>query len=179
MPPTDYVRFRLGPATLSDLDDLAQSAGSRSQALREATAYWHALVLAAAQDNAARFAAEDWERLLLVRQNLVAPLPGQSREEESRAQATPWPSLLVQALVAPWQERHPVLPSQKEEWLACRELASRVGRLDLVHGYAMMACLRYYWNNPQALTTSAWWQPVCWFSVPKAIPKEGESWTPR
>ncbi len=63
MAETPISKFRLRPATLNAIDVLATSAGSRSEAVREAVHHWRSAVTEAAGQNVAELAAEDWALL--------------------------------------------------------------------------------------------------------------------
>jgi hypothetical protein len=169
MPETPYQQFRLGPLTLADLDALAAGIetpdgrlGNRSQAVREAIAYWRRVVEDAGQQNADDLSKEDWHRLA----HLNRPdMPSDSRDDEERSVAIDWSARLAAELVGMWEGRELVLPMHREEAKACRALAKRIGGWGVVRGYALFACLRYFWATPSSgVGGGDWWTPEIWMT---------------
>lgn len=160
MAETDLSRFRLGAYTLEHLDALAASAGSRSQAVREAAAYWRRAVEEAGRANAAELAPDDWIRLAHL--NDPDPLPSDVRDDAGRSAAWDWSQRLAQELVGMWEGRDLTLPMHREEARACRELARRVAGWGVVRGYALFACLRHFWRAPNA--AEEWWRVEAWMT---------------
>lgn len=155
-----FSQFRLGDRTLSDLDALAASAGSRAQALREAVAYWRRLVEEAGRRNADELSEEDWARLA----HLNRPdMPQDTHDEEVRSVSTDWSVRLAIELCGMWEGRALILPSHKLEAQACGELARRIGSWGPVRGYALFACLRHFWSRPG--TPEGWWAPEAWMGM--------------
>lgn len=151
----EYSNFRLGDDTLAQLDSLAVSAGSRTQALREAAAYWQRAVAEAGRANAVEFSEEDWTLLGAIE----PPTLDIPDDEDSRAASRAWGPLLAAELTGRWEGRK-VLPLHIAEVEATRKLAGRVSRLDLARGYAIYACLRWFWK--QQGTPADWWHPGSW-----------------
>lgn len=155
----EYTHFRLGERTLAQLDTLAAGAGSRTQAVREATAYWTHLVRVAASINATELSEEDWVRLAHL--NQPEPLPGDLRDEEDRTATRDWSQWLAIELVGMWEGRSLALPYHQEEARACLALAKRIARWGTVRGYALFACLRWLWRQEED-TRAKWWTPEVW-----------------
>ena len=156
----EYTHFRLGERTLAQLDTLAAGAGSRTQAVREATAYWTHLVREAASINATELSEEDWVRLAHL--NQPESLPGDLRDEEDRTATRDWSQWLAIELVGMWEGRSLALPYHQEEARACRALAKRIARWGTVRGYALFACLRWLWRHEEEDTRTKWWTPEVW-----------------
>lgn len=154
-------RFRLGERTLAQLDGLAASAGSRTQAVREAVAYWQALVRQAGECNARELSLEDWIRLGHLGQPEV--MPDEVRDEEQRASVCDWCGWLAAELHGQWEGRSLVLPYHREEAHACRALAKRISGWGVVRGYALFACLRHSWRQEGA--PDGWWHPDAWMTA--------------
>ena len=151
MATTPYTKYRLSSATLDQLDALAVSAGSRSQALREAVAGWHAAVLAAARRNVAELTPIDWSRLALLNQL-------DAEEEE-----VDWSARIARELKDIWEDSS-MLPHHEVEAIACYNLAVQIQRWEPVRGYALFAALRHFWslqhNDPEWYQPSVWMTPV-------------------
>lgn len=154
----EYTHFRLGEQTLAQLDALAASAGSRAQAVREAVAYWQALVREAGECNARELSLEDWARLGHIGQPDV--MPDEVRDEGERTSVRDWCTYLAVELHGQWEGRTLVLPYHREEAKACRALAKRIGGWGMVRGYALFACLRHFWRAEG--TADGWWRPEVW-----------------
>lgn len=153
----DYTNFRLGPQTLADLDALAASAGTRTQALREAIAHWRQAVAEAGRLNADELSADDWTRLAHL--NDVYQL---DHSDGDRSAAWDWSQRLAHELVGVWEGRPVLLPLHREEADACRDLARRVAALGPVRGYALMSALRHFWRDPARQLPERWWEPEVW-----------------
>lgn len=164
MAETEYAKFRLGHRTLADLDALAASAGTRTQALREAVAYWNLLVREAGERNAAELSRYDWARLAHL--DRPDPWPSEGYDEDERASALDWSAILAESLVAMWEGKDLVLPAHQEEAIACRKLAKKIAGWGVVRGYALMACLRHFWA--QEKHGAEWWLPEVWMCEAEA-----------
>lgn len=151
----EYTKFRLGEQTLADLDALAVG-GSRTQALREAVAYWRLLVAEAGQLNADELAEADWVRLGHL--NDPSPLAW-TWDEEERAAPHDWSVRLATELEVAWEGR---AQEHKAEAKACAKLAHRIAGWGPVRGYALFACLRAFWSRPD--TPDRWWEPAVWMA---------------
>lgn len=166
--PSTYIRFRLRQSTLTQLEALARSSGTVSQAFREAVCYWHAAVWGAAQSNAEEFSEEDWHLLAAVEPGSYDLADGEV--EDGRLMPVPvarqWGPLLAQELLGRWEGRT-VLPLHRAEVEATRKLAGRVARLDMVRGAALYAALRWWWGQ-RGETPGAWWRPEVWMGVSDA-----------
>lgn len=148
MASTPYAKFRLGADTLADLDALAASnGGNRSQALREAIAYWRMAVEEAGRRNAAELTAEEWT--LLGHLNDPDPF-SRLAEDDDPLPAPDWSRLLALELTGTWEGRPAVAPYHLAERDATRKLARKVNSWGPVRGYALMAALRYFWRSPEA-----------------------------
>lgn len=156
-----YAQFRFGERTLADLDALAASAGSRTQAAREAVAYWRQLVAQAGRQNAEELSATDWERLGHL--NDPSPLAW-TWDEEERASARDWSHWLAAGLCGAWEGRSQALPQHEREAQACRELARRISSWGPVRGYALFAALRWFWSDAGRAASGQWWRPGAWMT---------------
>jgi hypothetical protein len=155
----EYTKFRFGGQTLADLAALAVSAGSATQAAREAIAHWRRVVEAAGRQNAEALSEDDWARLGHL--NDPSPLAW-TWDEDERAAARDWSKWLAAELTGAWEGRDVALPEHKAEAKAGRELARRVASWGPVRGYALFACLRAFWSRPD--TPEAWWRPEVWMT---------------
>lgn len=148
MAETPWSKFRLAPDTLAALDALAASnGGNRSQALREAVAYWQANVEAAGRANADALTAEEWTLLGHTGD------PGDYEHLYEVDQGSPcrdWACLLAIGLSQMHGGRAVVLPSHVVEQKAAKKLAKKIGGWGITRGYALMAALRYFWRHPEA-----------------------------
>lgn len=160
MPEVPYTKYRLGSYTLAGLDALAASAGSRTQAVREAVAYWRAAVEEAGRQNAAELSGEDWVRLAHL--NRPDPLPSEVRDDAERSSARDWSRILAAELAGAWEGRAEALPPHRRERKACLDLAARVAGWGPVRGYALYSCLRRFWSRPD--TPEGWWRPEVWMA---------------
>ena len=164
MAKTPYTNFRLREYTLDELRALAAPTGNLSAAVRDAIHYWRRLVEEAGRANAEEFSREDWT--LLAHLNNPDPLPP-GVEDEMEPLTVEWGPRLAAELLGQWEGRT-VLPLHRAEVRACRALAKRVAKLDLVRGYALAAALRHLWGP--ALGTPGdgeWWHPET-FMTPTA-----------
>lgn len=149
MASTPYAKFRLGADTLADLDALAASnGGNRSQALREAIAYWRMAVEEAGRRNAAELTPEEWS--LLGHLNDPDPFPGAALGEDEPGRVTDWSRRLALELAGTWEGRKPVAKFHQEEKAATNRLARKIASWGPTRGYALMAALRYFWRTPDA-----------------------------
>ncbi len=147
MPETPYSKFRLGTDTLADLDALAASnGGNRSQAIREAVAYWRQAVEAAGRENADELTAEEWA---LLGHSQVG---SDDLDEvlEDRPVAQDWSLRIAQELIGTHEGKPILLKSQQEEARAAKKLAKKIAGWGVVRGYALYAALRYFWRRPEA-----------------------------
>jgi hypothetical protein len=162
MPPTPRTTYRFHPDTQAEVAALAASAGTSSQAIREAVHYFAAAVRAAGEANAAEFDADDWTRLA----HLNRPDPPTWDDDGRRDVARMWGPYLALELAGQWEGKDALaaLPGHKLERAACLKLAKRVGVLDLIHGYAMYSALRYFWADPERELPAEWWTPGVWMS---------------
>jgi hypothetical protein len=160
MPEVPYSKFRLGALSLAQLDALAASAGSRTQAAREAIAHWHAAVAFAGRQNAEELAEGDWVRL----GHLNDPTPASwTWDEEDRAGARDWSAWLAVELAGAWEGRAAALPEHRRERSACHALARRIAGWGPARGYALFAALRWFWSRPDA--PEGWWRPEVWMAA--------------
>lgn len=149
-------QFRLGPHTLADLDALAASAGTRSDALRECIAYWHRAVAEAARLNAEELTPEEWVRLGYTGD------PGSFLGDEDQS-AVDWSRRLAIELVGMYEGKAYLLPEHMGGQKEAKKLAKKIGGWGIVRGYAMMAAVRYLWIHQD--TGPAWWQPEVWMTA--------------
>ncbi len=154
MPPVTPSQFRLGELTLTQLDSLARSAGTRTQALREAVAYWHWAVWIGGEQNAAEFSAEEWE--------ILGGVKPPTKPEEAAGRVMGWGSLLAAELLEWWKGRE-ILSHRREEYELTMKLARKVDRLNFVRGYALYSALRWLWGREG--TPPEWYRPANWLGV--------------
>lgn len=161
MPPPS--QFRLSDAHLALLDGLAAPRrGVRSVALRDAIAYWHRVVSEAGQQNALELAPDDWTRLAHLNDPSDVLDGLEEYEGEGRALTVDWSRRLAHELIGMWEGKS-LLPLHREEARACRELAGRIADWGVVRGYALYACLRYFWSRPGCgVGGGDWWHPETW-----------------
>ena len=159
---TEPSQFRLREYTLADLDALAASNGGlRTAAIKDAVHYWRYLVEEAGRANAEEFTREDWT--LLAHLNNPDPLPP-GVDLEDAPLVMDWGKRFAAELVGQWEGRT-ILPLHRTEVAACKALAKRVAKLDLVRGYAMYSALRHFWGP--TLTTPGdgeWWHVETWMT---------------
>ena len=122
MAETPLSKFRLRPVTLNAIDVLATSAGSRSEAVREAVHHWRAVVTEAAAQNVAELAAEDWALLAAACDPRVL-----AEECADTGEAPDWSEVLARRLNALHSDRPVLLPSHRAERDAAGSLAQRIG----------------------------------------------------
>lgn len=153
MPPP--LQFRLGPDTLHDLDSLASSAGTRTQAVRESVAYWYSEVAAAARANADDLSRDEW--------HLLAHTGTPSLDtDEDGGRYPDWSRVLAMELVGMWEGRPLALPSHKEDKRASERLAKKIADWGPTRGYALMSAIRWLWSHQD--TADAWWHPEIWLT---------------
>lgn len=163
MPPP--IQMRLNADTLADLDSLAASAGTRTQAVRESVAYWHQATAAAARMNADELTRDEWHLLA----HSGDPTGLQYLDDDQGGRYPDWSQMLALELVGVWEGRPLLLPSHKEEKKASEKLARKIGGWGPARGYALMAALRWFWRHPD--TADAWWHLEVWLV---AETREGE-----
>lgn len=160
MPPP--IQMRLNADTLTDLDSLAASAGTRTQAVRECVAYWHRATADAARSNADELTRDDWHMLAHTGTPSLDVGDDEGRYPD-------WSHMLAIELVGMYEGRPLLLPTQKAEAKAAEKLARKIGGWGAARGYALMCALRWFWAHKD--TADAWWHPEVWLT-PEA--KEGE-----
>lgn len=160
MAETPYAKYRLSPATLADVSALAASAGSHSQAIREAVAYWREAVETAGRENGKSLTPEEWTLLGHIGNPTDFDLPD---EDCPTPCCRDWATLIGLNLVGMFEGRPILLKSQKEEQSAAKKLAKKIANWSLVRGYALMAALRYFWTHQEA-GISACASPEIWLT---------------
>ena len=169
MAETPLSKFRLRPATLNAIDVLATSAGSRSEAVREAVHHWRAAVTDAAGRNAAELAGDEWALLAAACDPRV-----QAEECADIGEAPDWSEVLARRLNALHSDRHVLLPSHRAEREAAGSLAQQVGAWGPVRGYALMAAIRWLWHHPRT-EVAEWWRSEVWLVARQLPPVEGRA----
>ena len=165
MAETPFVRFRLRPHTLADLDALAAGLGGvRSVALRDAIHHWRRAVEEGGRLNADELSRDDWTRLAHLNR------PDDPELDEATGDGrgvTDWSRVLATELTGMWEGK-PLLPVHRKEKAACEALARRVASLGPVRGYALYLALSHIWG-PAARTPGdgEWWHPET-FMTPTA-----------
>lgn len=159
--------FQLSESYLSLLDDLSAGLrGHRYDGLRDAIAYWHAVVAEAGRSNADDLAADDWGRLAQLNDPSTITLM------DDGIVVRDWAQHLAIELVTQWEGRA-ILPIHHADRKTCHDLAQRIRNWGTVRGYALYLCLRYFWCHPDAgVNGGEWWHPEVWLT-PTARAKEG------
>lgn len=153
--------FRLGDHHVTLIDALAvPHGGVRSDAVRDAIAYWHRAVSEAGAQNALDLSPDEWSRLA----RLNDPGPVLPPDEDDGPLALDWSRYLAHELAGQWEGRR-ILPLHEADRAADLALARRIAGWGVVRGYALWAALRTFWRTPDSgVGGGDWWHPETWLT---------------